>query len=303
MKSARPFRRRAVHAALWCLSTMAAARGASIAGRISFPGSDNPAVAVYVYAPASAHLYRARVDVAQRSFHVRVPVGNYIVFATPSDPGAPNVFGAYTHCDGAVAAAHCRDHSFQDVAVGRAAARLQVEIADWSLSDTDADALARILGVAATPGPEPEGAPRFSEYAIDPKAAGPVAAPQLRRLHLDAADRAAMRDAVATGPNFAGTVTALVDRCGGACARLVLLDWRRGGLIEPPSLAQIDEGLPCRTSEAVLFRRDSRLLSVTRMRDGFIVTQYYLWEPGAATLELLAEYPRKESEFCAIDPP
>lgn len=303
MKPARPFRRRAVHAALWCLSAMAAARGASIAGRISFPGSDTPAVAVYVYAPASAHLYRARVDVAQRSFHVRVPVGHYIVFATPSDPGAPNVFGAYTHCDGTVAAAQCRDHSFQDVAVGPVAAQLPVNIADWSLSDTDADALARILGVAATPGPEPEGAPRFSEYAIDPKAAGPVAAPRLRRLHLAAADRTALRDAVATGPNYAGTVTALVDRCGGDCARLVLLDWRRGGLIEPSSLAQIDEGLPCRTSEAVLFRRDSRLLSVTRMRDGFIVTQYYLWRPVAATLELLAEYPRKESEFCAIDPP
>ncbi len=292
-----------VHAALLSLAAITAARAASIDGRITFPGSDDPAVAVYVYAPASAHLYRARVDARDRAFRVRVPPGRYIVFATPSDPGAPDVYGAYTHCSSALPPAGCRDHSLADVVIDRAASRVSVVVGDWSLSDADADALDRILGLTATPGPEPEGAPRFSEYAIDPNAAGTRTKPRLRQLHLPAHSRAALRDAVATGPNFAGAVTVLVDRCGGDCIRLVLLDWRRGALIEPSNLARIDAALPCRTSEAVLFRRDSRLLSVTRRRGGGIVTQYYLWSGRAASLALLAEYPRKESEFCAIDPP
>ncbi len=131
----------------------------------------------------------------------------------------------------------------------------------------------------------------------------PTAKPRLKELPLTAESRAMLRDAVATGPNFAGGVTAMVARCGGDCARLVLLDWRHDQLIEPSTLAQIDDALPCRTSEAVLFRRDSRLLSVTRIRGVGIVTQYYVWRRETGSLALVAEYPRKQSEFCAIDPP
>ena len=295
--------RRAAHALCLFALSAATAWGAVLDGQITFPGSDDPAVTVYVYAPATAHLYSTRVAGNQRKFRLRVPAGSYVVFAEPSEPGAPDVYGAYTHCGANGASGECSDHSLQNVAVGPSVRRVAVSIADWALSDADADALDRILGVAATPGPQPEGAPRFSEYAVDANAPGPAAKPHLKELSLTAPSRAMLRDAAATGPNFAGAVTAMVARCGEDCARLVLLDWRHDQLIEPSTLAQIDDALPCRTSEAVLFRRDSRLLCVTRMLGGGIVTQYYLWKRGAGSLALLAEYPRKQGEFCAIDPP
>lgn len=285
------------------LLSHATARSAILDGRITFPGSDEPAVTVYVYAPATAHLYSTRIDGQQTVFHLSVPAGSYVVFAAPSEPGAPDVYGAYTHCGGSDASGVCRDHSLQSITVGPAARHVPVAITDWALDDANADALDRILGVAATPGPQPEGAPRFTEYAVDANRAGAATKPRLQGLALSADDRAMLRDAAATGPNFAGEVTAMVARCGDGCARLVLLDWSHDELIQPSTLAQINDALPCRRSESVLFRRDSRLLSVTRMRGGGIVTQYYLWRRGTASLALLAEYPRKEGEFCAIDPP
>jgi hypothetical protein len=57
--------------------------------------------------------------------------------------------------------------------------------------------------------------------------------------------------------------------------------------------------LPCRSDEALRFRRDSRLLSITRKRDTVIVTQYFVWKPETATLAQTAEYQRAPERFCA----
>ncbi len=290
-----------------------AAGAAVIAGRITFPGSDNPAVTVYVYSLDPARLRSTPVRRGRRDFHVTVPPGRYVVFAAPRGVGAPDVYGAYTHCSGAhfapsaaAGGANCADHSLRSVAVDRGTRRVDVAIDDWALSDADSDALDRIRGVSATPGSQPEGAPRFSEYPVPATATAAAAAPtaaQLRQLALGAADRARLRDVLAAGPNFAGEVTVVQARCGVHCQRVLLLDWRSGRVVEDPDLAAIDDALPCRTSESVLFRRDSRLLSVTRIRGGVIATQYFVWDPSAASLTLLAVYPRRRSEYCAIDPP
>ncbi len=293
-----------------CVSSSVAA-AAILGGTIRFPGSDDPAMTVYVYSIDPARLRSLPVRHGQHAFQFAVPPGRYVVFAAPSGAGAPDVYGAYTHCSGNPppnGPATCEDHSLRTVVVDRRTRRLEVAVDDWSLSDADANALDRIRGLAATPGPQPEGAPRFSEYpaATAMTAATPATAPaaaRLRRLALSLADRRKLRDVLAAGPNFAGEVTLDVAHCGVHCLRILLLDWRGGDVVEIPDLAAIDDDLPCRTSEAVLFRRDSRLLSVTRMRGRVIATQYFLWDPTTASLRLLAVYPRKPSQYCAIDPP
>lgn len=83
---------------------------------------------------------------------------------------------------------------------------------------------------------------------------------------------------------------------------MLLLDWRSGKISRTPALAAIEETLPCRSAEAVHFRPDSRLLSVTRMRGAAIMPHYFLWKPETASIELLAQFPRDVQRFCAIDP-
>ncbi|MDE2306624.1 MAG: hypothetical protein KGL34_13770 [Gammaproteobacteria bacterium] len=292
----------------FALSSAAAAQAAVIDGRIGFPGDDAPPVTVYVYSLDAARLRNAAIQASRRDFRIEVPAGRYLVFAAPSDPGAPDVYGAYTQCDSVAAkplTTPCADHSLRTVVIGPGARRATVTIDDWSLSDADADALDRIRGIAATPGPEPRGAPHFSEYpvAADPSPEAARARPRLGALHLSPADRRRARDVLAAGANFAGGLTVLVAHCGSHCLRVLLIDSGKAEIVEPPELGAIDDSLPCRTAEAVLFRRDSRLLSVTRWRDGVIVTQYFVWEPRARALTLLAAYPRKPAQYCAIDPP
>ena len=294
---------------VYCVSLHAAA--AILGGTIGFPGSDGSAMTVYVYSLDAARLRSLPVRRGQREFRFAVPPGRYVVFAAPNGAGAPDVYGAYTHCSASAPPApptRCDDHSLRTVEIERRTRRVDVAVDDWSLSDADADALDRIRGLAATPGPPPEGAPRFSEYpaAAATTGATKVAAPaaaRLRRLALSPRDRMKLRDVLAAGPNFAGEVTLDLAHCGAHCLRILLLDWRSGGVVEVPDLAAIDDALPCRTSEAVLFRRDSRLLSVTRMRGRVIATQYFLWDPTTASLRLLAVYPRKPRQYCAIAPP
>jgi hypothetical protein len=49
----------------------------------------------------------------------------------------------------------------------------------------------------------------------------------------------------------------------------------------------------------LLFRRDSRLLIVTRNRGAAVLTQYYVWNPADSSLVLNAEYELAAPAFCA----
>jgi hypothetical protein len=109
--------------------------------------------------------------------------------------------------------------------------------------------------------------------------------------------------ALSSGPNFAGHVTAALTRCGPACSRLVLIDWNTGAILGLPPQhlhAEIEGALPCRPEEAVIFRRDSRLLSVSRVQGTMVVTQYYVWNQKSAALTQSGEYRRSSQTFCAI---
>ena len=100
----------------------------------------------------------------------------------------------------------------------------------------------------------------------------------------------------------AGHVTVAATSCGPGCGRIVLVDWRSGVIQElAPQTAndEMQRTLPCRTEEALQFRLDSRLLSVTHARGTSIVTQYYVWnQKGAAPMR--GVYQRTSQAFCAI---
>jgi hypothetical protein len=172
-----------------------------------------------------------------------------------------------------------------------------VTIDDWYLTDDIAERIDRLRGVASggTFDSEPLGAPRFSEYPSAP-AELPLP-PNIETGGLSGEDQATLQAALANGPNFAGQVTATLSSCGLACGRLLLVDWRSGTVRQ---LAEPQAALPCRPEEALRFRRDSRLLIMTRARGTTVVTQYFVWNQNSAALLPAGELQRTSQTFCAV---
>jgi hypothetical protein len=260
---------------------------------------------VYASDLETSRVHSVQLARGQANFTVEVPAGRYLVFLAPNEPGAPNVYGAYTEYS--LCTPHdvgkCEDHSLVPVVITARTAHGAVTIDDWYLPDDIAGQIDRIRGAAASFYSEPLSAPRFSEY---PSASFDVSATpkiDLGGSELSEENRALVQQSLAGGPNFAGHVTVTLARCGPACSRLVLVDWRSGAVQELSSQhspGDIQGTLPCRTEEALLIRRDSRLLSVTRTRGAAVVTQYYVWNPKNAALVLCAEYQRGAQAFCSI---
>jgi hypothetical protein len=241
----------------------------------------------------------------QTNFSVEVPAGRYLVFLAPNEPGAPNIYGAYTQYS--LCAMHdsgkCEDHALVEVTITPKTRRSVVTIDDWYLTDDIAEQIDRLRGVASGSAfdPEPLGAPRFSEYPSAPAEVPPP--PKIDFGELSTEDRATLQAALANGPNFAGEVTAALSSCAPACGRLLLLDWRSGTLRQLPEVLPASEeqaALPCRPEEALLFRRDSRLLMTTRVRGTAVVTQYFVWNQNNAALLPTGEYQRATQTFCAV---
>jgi hypothetical protein len=288
---------------------------ATIEGEITFPSRSAPALTAYAFELDSAKIRTALVAEDQSRFSIEVPPGRYVVFTAPNEPGAPNVYGAYTQFGACMArepsagdaagevAPACQDHGLITVSLKGNAAHAKVTIDDWYLSDEIADQLDRMRGAPAGAGAEPLGAPRFSEYKTAP--ADPMPMPKLDFTDsaVSASERARLQQSLAAGPNFASYLTAAPTQCGAGCTHLVLIDWRSSKIIDPAEIGEIQGALPCRADELVQFRRDSRLLSVSSMRADRVVTQYYLWRPETETLGLAAEFQRTEQQFCASVPP
>jgi hypothetical protein len=293
-------------AAIASLSLSVAGRAAIIEGAVTFPSQFVPPMRVYVYELDTSHIRSVQIAEGQASFRVEVPAGRYNVFLAPVEPGAPNVYGAYTQyslCSEHETDANCQDHNLVIVTLSAKAPRAAVKIDDWYLTDDIAGQIDHMRGIATNATSEPLSAPRFSEYPIpriDIPAAPPSPAVDFGDSALSAEERDNVLQALAGGPNFAGHLSAVLTRCGTSCAHVVLIDWRSGAVLEPPSLAQIQGTLPCRSDEALLFRRDSRLLSISRTRGAAVLTSYYVWSPTHASLELSAEYETTAQAFCAV---
>lgn len=291
-------------AAVASLAQSAGAVAGAIVGAVTFPTQFVPSMTVYVASLDTSQVHSVQLGRGQASFTVEVPPGRYLVFSAPNEPGAPNIYGAYTQYSlcSARDTGKCEDHSLVPVMVTAKASRAAVTIDDWYLTDDISLQIDRIRGVAAGGGfeSEPLSAPRFSEYpseSFDPQGLPKV---DFADSALSEEERENVRRALSGGPNFAGHVTAASTRCGPGCVRFVLIDWRSGRVLRPVPLAEIQGTLPCRADEAVLFRRDSRLLSVSRMQGAAVVTQYYVWDQRNAALAQRAEYQRTSQTFCAV---
>ncbi len=290
------------------------APAATIEGEITFPSRSAPPLTAYAFELDTAKIRTAAVPEDQTKFSIDLPPGRYVVFMAPNEPGAPNIYGAYTQFSACMAreapAAEadtdtypaCEDHGLITVTLKGNAARAKVTIDDWYLSDEIADQLDHMRGAPASAGAEPLGAPRFSEYKSAPIDSTPAPKLDFTDSPESAAERAKLQQSLTSGPNFASYLSAVLTQCGSNCTHLVLIDWHSGKLIEPPEIGEIQSTLPCRSDELVQFRRDSRLLSVSQVRTDRIVTQYFLWKPETEALVLAAEFRRTEQQFCASLP-
>ncbi|MDP9083001.1 MAG: hypothetical protein M3N50_04470 [Pseudomonadota bacterium] len=280
----------------------------AIEGTVTFPSQLLPSMTVYVSDLDTSRVRSAQLTRGNAKFTIDVPAGRYWVFLAPNEPGAPNIYGAYTQYSlcAHLAIDPCEDHTLMAVTISAKTPRTTVTVDDWYLTDDIAEQIDAIRAAAAganAPGnSEPMGAPRFSEYPSERFNPTPAPRIELGDGDLSDKDRTSLTLALASGPNFAGHVTAAVINCGDACARLLFVDWNKGAVRELPhqdSIADIHGDLPCRGAEALLFRRDSRLLRISRAQGEAVVTQYYLWDQENATLVRSSEYRRELRTFCA----
>jgi hypothetical protein len=297
-------------AAAVSLGSSAGAPAGTLEGVVAFPGQFVPSVTVYASDLDTARVHTVPLRRGQTNFTAEIPPGRYVVFLAPNEPGAPNVYGAYTQYS--LCASHdvdgkCKDHALIEVSVSARAPHAAVTIDDWYLTDDIAEQLDHIRAMAegdnARSNSEPLSAPRYSEYPSAPFDASVTPKIDFGGSELSSEDRELVQQALSSGPNFAGHVTATLMSCGAACTRLVLVDWRSGQVQElspQGAPAEIQVALPCRPDEAVLFRRDSRLLSITRVRGANVLTQYYVWNQKNAVLVQNGEYQRTSQTFCAV---
>jgi hypothetical protein len=301
---------------VWVSAAFALAGGggvgaAVIEGEIAFPSHEVPALKAYVCDVDTARIRTVQIPADAGRFSVEVPPGRYTVFLAPNEPGAPNIYGAYTEYSLCTArgaeggpghVAGCDDHALVAVTMGGKSARLSIRIDDWYLSDDIADQLDHLRGLEAAGSADPLGAPKFSEYHVTPL---PLPVPKLDFADnaWTAQDRNRVQQSLAGGPNFAAQSTLALLPCGAGCERFVLVDWHSGRIVLPEPPGDLQGTLPCRADEAVQFRRDSLLVEVTRPRPGGVVTQYYLWKAESGTFALAGEYPRDAAQFCGVLPP
>ena len=235
----------------------AGAFAGTIAGTVTFPSQFVPSMTVYASDLDTSRIHTVQLARGQVNFTVEVPPGRYLVFLAPNEPGAPDVYGALHAVQpvraACVADGACEDHALIPVAVTAKAPHAAVTIDDWYLTDDIADqwtASAARAGAAL-----PIGTLERAEILRIPERI--VRDIPRRPRSISAAANCPRRTASlcsrrsSGGPNFAGHVTVTLTRCGPACGRLVLIDWRSGAIqvLPPPGSHSRDPGnsaVPCR---------------------------------------------------------
>lgn len=281
------------------------ARATSVEGTLRAPGSFVPAMTVYAREVDRGHLQSITTREGQQAFRLDLPPGRYTFFAEPSQAGAPQLYGAFTEaatCRARDAGAPCEDHALIVVGIAGAAAHesAHILIADWALPDELSEEIDHVLGHRTAPSPQELGAPRFSEYPVAGSEGAAAVRLDLSDVHVDTAGEARLRDALSRPSNFAGDVAVVEIACGPDCVDVMLIERNSGRVQAPEALAQLSRDLPCRGDESILYRRDSRLLSVTHRQNAGILTQYFLWNPRTAALVPTAEYQRSVERFCSL---
>ena len=287
---------------LLCLG-LAPAFGAPVAGRLASPAGTLPALTVYAWSIAGAKLHSVTTGVGQATFGFELPPGRYYVFATPLDPGAPAIYGAYTEfaaCTHDAPRASCTEHGLRILVVGRKPLG-GVDLTDWYLDDAVTRELDTILDRPPTgaPGERELAAPKFSEYpaaAFTGAHAGALAASDEPRIERD---RETLSAALASGVNFAGRTVLVRIGCGETCETVAFVDVPTGRVAYPQLLATLPPTPPCTTGGSLQFRRDSRLLTVTGLSGMQRVTRYFAWDPESGALRLVVSLASALEERCA----
>jgi hypothetical protein len=271
---------------------------------VHFPGDARTAAIVYARAVDSEALETARVEAGAPRAVLKLLPGRYWLFAEPDDPGAPDIFGAYTdwsRCQAAARAdgpAKCEAHNLAELVVEHAPVSA-VSIDDWYLP---AD-IVRLLDESLHRNPDrPEdldlGAPRFSEYPAR------VHAPDAP-FRFDPASHpeggkwgGAVQPAATRGVNFAGHWVVVGSSCGESCTSYALIEWSSGRIFVPDALRAVAGHLPCERGPVVQHRADSRLLTVVQADDHSVVTRYYVWDDTQGSLTELASYRSSAQRYC-----
>ena len=173
-----------------------------------------------------------------------------------------------------------------------------IELSDWHLDDRVTRDLDRILGRADAEGDAELAAPKFSEYP-----AQPYTGPRAPALAVDAdgrveRDREPLAVALGGSPNFAGRIVLVRLSCGAGCEHAVLVDVASGAVAYPPALAALPAPVSCASRDALLYRRDSRLITVTGRDGEELVTRYFVWEAGGGPLKPVAALAGASEERC-----
>ena len=287
------------------LSLLAATAGAApLNGRLATPTAVVPALTVYAWSLTSAQLYSVSTEGGQDTFALDVPPGRYWLFATPADPGAPPLYGAHTDFSacthtGAHRSTDCDRHTLRPVTVGRQRDD-GIDLTDWHLDDTVTRELDRILG--RPPGETKDdaqfAAPKFSEYPAPPFAGRrttTLAVGGDARIERDGELLAA---ALASPVNFAGRTVLVRLGCGAGCEFAALVDVATGRVAYPSALAALPASSECSARGALLFRRDSRLVTITGRDRAELVTRYFVWDPDSGVLKLIASLASTLDERC-----
>lgn len=309
------------------LALPAVAAGGTVSGELGFLGELVPALRLHAWQPATGQHLVFTTQRQQKRYTLQLPAGRWVLFARPNEPGAPDLYGAYSKfaaCSRnpqALRAGACSDHGLLEIQVWKTGRVDGVDLTDWYLDDASAARLDAVLGRG--PGESQTeaalAAPRFSEYPaalLPPGTASTIVDaesgdPRLTR------DQAAIAAALAKGPNFAGVLALFtVPGSGGGAAlqnpavstrpgngqALAVLDLRNGRVRWPTVLAEASLDSACLDPREehgpVQFRRDSRLLTVTRQEGEQLVTRYLVWNDAKGRLEEVASLASALPERC-----
>ncbi|HXQ32093.1 MAG TPA: hypothetical protein VN790_09040 [Steroidobacteraceae bacterium] len=281
------------------------AAASPVSGRVAAPAAPAgslPALTLYAWSLTGAKLYSMTTASGQASFAIDLPPGRYYLFATPADPGAPAIYGAYTEyaaCARSHPPADCPQHGLRTLTVGGSKVD-GVELTDWYLDDAVSRELDQILGQpdGGEPGEAELAAPKFSEYPAPPYLAARAAAlagdgdARIER------DREALTAALANPANFAGRMVLLRIGCGSGCESVAFVDLASGRIAYPAALATLPPRTACTDRGPLKFRRDSRLLTVTGQEGDQLMTRYFVWDADSGTLRRVASLASAVSERC-----
>jgi len=145
--------------------------------------------------------------------------------------------------------------------------------------------------------------PAFEQFHVDAKFTGKPAAPVLKTSR-DRSFRTMIRTGAADGPDFADHFTIVQWGCGAGCVQMVTVDAANGTIYNAPfktldwQLVKYDGRLASNDDkfEALVYKRDSRLLVVRGCPDEGTACATFYYEWTGAQFKLLDKVPAKPME-------